>query len=108
MSADVIFTAASDLAAHAGSFPFPIVALDIPDPAPVEPPGMGGVTTLLSWLKWIGYAVVGGAIIVGGILISVSLKRGEGQDALPKIIWPMVGAIVIGGGIGLVSQLAGG
>ena len=35
----------------------------IPDPDPVQPPGTGGVTTLIGWLKWIGYAVVGGAII---------------------------------------------
>ena len=55
---------------------------------------------------WIGYVVVGGAIIVGGILIAVSFRRGEGHDALPKILWPMAGAIVIGGGAALVGILA--
>ena len=47
------------------------------------------------------------ALIVGGILIAVSFRRGEGHDALPKILWPMAGAIVIGGGAALVGILAG-
>lgn len=84
-----------------------LLPMQIPDPDPVRPPGTQGVTTLLAWLKWIGFAVVAGAIIIGGILIAVSLRRGEGQDALPKIIWPMVGAIIIGGGVGMVTGLIG-
>ena len=85
-----------------------LIPLQIPDPGPKQPPGTGGVTTILAWLKWIGFAVVGGAIIVGGILIAVSLQRGEGHHALSKILWPLAGAIVIGGGIGMVSALMGG
>ena len=34
-------------------------------------------------------------------------RRGEGHDALPKILWPMAGAIVIGGGAALIGILAG-
>ncbi|MET2012972.1 hypothetical protein ABXJ56_15620 [Microbacterium chocolatum] len=79
----------------------------IPNPEPVQPPGTEGVTTILAWLKWIGYVVVGGAIIIGGILIAVSFRRGEGHDALPKVLWPMAGAIVIGGGAALIGVLAG-
>ncbi|MFC3690458.1 hypothetical protein [Aquipuribacter hungaricus] len=78
----------------------------IPDPAPAQPPGTEGITTVISWLKWIGYVVVGGAIVIGGILIAVSFRRGEGQDALPKILWPMGGAIVIGAGAAWVSTIA--
>ena len=84
-----------------------VLAGVIPNPDPVQPPGTEGVTTILSWLKWIGYVVVGGAIIVGGILIAVSFRRGEGHDALPKVIWPMAGAIIIGGGAALIGILAG-
>ncbi len=93
------YNAAADTAVH--------IAGVIPDPDPVQPPGTEGVTTILSWLKWIGYVVVGGAIIVGGILIAVNFRRGEGQDAITKIIWPMAGAIVIGGGAALIGILAG-
>lgn len=83
------------------------VPVQIPDPDPVQPPGMEGVTTILSWLKWIGYVVVGGAIIIGGTLIAISVRRGEGNDALPKILWPMAGAIVIGAGAAWITTLAG-
>lgn len=97
---DTLITAANDFAA--------VVPAQIPNPDPVQPPGTGGITTIMAWLKWIGYAVVGGAIIVGGILIAVSFRRGEGHDALPKILWPMAGAIVIGAGAAWIGTIAGG
>lgn len=84
-----------------------LIPLQIPNPDPQRPPGTGGVTTLLAWLKWIGFAVIGGAIIVGGILIGLAFRRGEGHDALPKVLWPCAGAIVIGGGISMVTTLMG-
>ncbi|MCL2090924.1 MAG: hypothetical protein FWH11_06840 [Micrococcales bacterium] len=79
----------------------------LPDPGATQPPGTEGVDTILGWLKWVGYVVVAGAVIVGGIMIAVNLRRGEGQDALPKILWPMAGAIVIGAGISWVSMISG-
>lgn len=82
-----------------------LIPLQIPDPAPVQPPGTGGITTIIGWLKWVGFAVVGGAIIVGGIMIAVSMRHGEGGQSISKILWPMAGAIIIGGGVGLVSAL---
>jgi len=93
-----LVSAAHDLA---GSLPA------LPDPGASQPGGTDGVTTILGWLKWVGYVVVAGAVIVGGIMISVNLRRGEGQDALPKILWPMAGAIVIGAGISWVSTISG-
>ncbi|MDR7184605.1 hypothetical protein J2X85_001628 [Microbacterium trichothecenolyticum] len=84
------------------------LAGSIPDPDPVQPPGTEGAVTVLAWLKWIGYVVVAGAIVVGGILIAVSFRRGEGHDALPKILWPCVGAVVIGAGASIVAALMGG
>lgn len=83
------------------------IAAGIPNPPPEQPPGTDGVTTVLSWLKWIGYVVVAGAIIVGGIYIALQSRRGEGQDAIGRVIWPMAGAIVIGGGVALIGILAG-
>nr|WP_181716184.1 hypothetical protein [Cryobacterium sp.]QJS06040.1 putative membrane protein [Cryobacterium sp.] len=99
MSALEILHAANDFAAA--------LPLQIPDPDPVQPPGTEGVTTILSWLKWIGYVVIGGAIIIGGTLIAISFRRGEGHDALPKILWPMGGAIVIGAGAAWITTLSG-
>lgn len=80
---------------------------DIPNPDATQPDGVEGVTTILGWLKWIGYAVVAGAMIVGGTMIAVSFRRGEGHDALPKVLWPMAGAIVIGSGATWIATIAG-
>ncbi|WP_255248552.1 hypothetical protein [Glutamicibacter sp. BW80] len=82
-------------------------AANIPDPGATKPPGMGGVTTIIGWLKWIGFAVAGAAMVVAGILISVAFKRGEGHDVLPKILWPCLGAVVVGSGISWIALLAG-
>lgn len=97
---DTLLTAVTDFTAA--------VPMQIPDPDPELPPGTEGqVSTVIAWLRGIGFAIIGGALIVGGILIGVSFRRGEGHDALPKILWPMAGAIVVGGAIAWVSFLIG-
>ncbi|MDN5762641.1 MAG: pilin [Microlunatus sp.] len=85
-----------------------VIPMQIPNPDPVQPPGTKGVTTLLSWIKWIGFAVAAGAIVVGGILVAVAMRRGDQGQALTNLIWPFAGVIVISGGIGMVSALMGG
>lgn len=85
-----------------------VIPMQIPNPDPVQPPGTDGVTTLLAWIKWIGFAVAGGAIVVGGILVAVAMRRGDQGQALTNLIWPFAGVIVIAGGIGAISALMGG
>lgn len=83
-----------------------LLPLQIPNPGPEEPPGMKGVTKILSWLKWIGLAVVAAAIIIGGAIIAFNYRqRGDAMSALEKILWPMVGAIVIGSGVAIVGAV---
>lgn len=87
-----------------------VIPLQIPNPDPAPPPGPIGdsVRTLLSWLKWIGFAIAGGAIVVGGIMVAVAIGRGEQGPALTRLLYPFAGVIVIAGGIGAVSALMGG
>lgn len=83
-----------------------LLPMQIPDPKPAQPPGMGGVTKILGWLKWIGLAVVAAAIILGGAIMAFNYRQGrDAMSALEKILWPMVGAIVIGGGVAIVSAV---
>lgn len=78
----------------------------IPNPSAAQPPGMPGVTKILAWLKWIGLAVVAAAIIIGGAIIAFNYRRGgDAMSALEKVLWPMVGAIVIGSGAAIVSAV---
>lgn len=85
-----------------------VIPMQIPDPDPVQPPGTNGITTILAWLKWVGFAIAGGAIVVGGILVAVAMGRGDQGPALTRLIYPFAGVIIIAGGIGAVSALMGG
>ena len=83
----------------------PILAA-VPDPSPIQPPGTGGVNTILGWLMWIGLAVAVGALIAVGILVAVSLRRGEGGHVAGTVMMPLLGAIIIGAAAAIIGFLA--
>lgn len=83
----------------------PVLA-DVPNPSPVQPPGTEGIDTLLGWLMWGGFAVCVGALIAVGILVAISLGRGEGGHVSGKILLPLAGAIIIGAASGVIGLLS--
>ena len=85
-----------------------LVPAQIPDPGPVQPPGTGGFTTVISWVKWIGFALAGAAIVIVAIRMFFSGRRGEGGEHASALGWILGGVILIGGGAGIVSALMGG
>lgn len=84
------------------------VAPMIPNPGPIRPPGLGGFDTIISWAKWIGYALAGVALIIVAIRMFFNARRGEGGEHLGALGWILGGVILIGGGVGLVTTLMGG
>lgn len=90
-------TVATHLQAFAGS---------IPDPAPIQPPGTGGITDLLGWLKWVALAVVVAGLIAAGAMMSIQSRRGEGGEHVARIAYGLGGVIVISAATALVSFLA--
>lgn len=80
----------------------------IPDPGPVQPPGTEGVSTVISWAKWIGYALAAIAVIILGARMLFGGRRGEGGEHAAAIGWILGGIIIIGGGVGIVATLMGG
>lgn len=80
----------------------------IPDPAPVQPPGTEGFTTAISWIKWIGFALAGVAIVFAAIRMFFASRRGEGGEHVGALGWILGGVILIGAGAGLVGALMGG
>ncbi|MCD2444328.1 hypothetical protein LQ757_18765 [Agromyces sp. SYSU K20354] len=85
------------------------LAADLPDPAPVQPPGTDGLITIMGWLKWVGFFAAIAALIIGAIMIMFATNRGEGmQDALMRIGRPILAVIVIAASTGLVGLLMGG
>ncbi|MGA7207021.1 MAG: hypothetical protein WBX27_20610 [Specibacter sp.] len=80
----------------------------IPDPAPVQPPGTQGFTTALAWIKWIGFALAGVALVIVAIRMFFASRRGEGGEHVGALGWILGGVILIGAGAGLVGALMGG
>lgn len=84
-----------------------ILPASIPDPAPVQPPGTGGVSVGLSWLKWIGLALAIVAIIIVAIRMFFGSRRGEGGEHAGALGWVLGGVILIGAGGAIVTTLMG-
>ncbi|MHB9004714.1 MAG: hypothetical protein ACYC6C_11745 [Coriobacteriia bacterium] len=84
-----------------------LLPAQIPNPDPVQPPGTEGVTTVMSWAKWIGFALAGIAIIIVAVRMFFNSRRGEGGEHAGALGWILGGVILIGGGVGLVTALMG-
>lgn len=75
----------------------------LPDPDPVQPPGTEGLTTLLSWVKWIGLAVCVLGLIAAGTMMAIQSRRGEGGEHAGKIGMALGGVIIISAATSLVG-----
>lgn len=89
------------------------LADDIPNPGPKTPDKLTGARdTLLGWLKWGGYSIAAGSIILSGIKMLWGSGGGRGAttaaDAAVEIPWKVLGVALISGGAALLSQFVGG
>ena len=82
------------------------ITTGIPDPAPVQPPGTDGLSTILGWVKWVALAVCVMGLIVAGALMAVQSRRGEGGEHVGKIGMALGGVVVISAAASLVGFLA--
>lgn len=84
-----------------------IVPMDLPDPAPVQPPGTSAFTDLMGWAKWVGLAVCILGLIAAGAMMAIQSRRGEGGEHVGRIGMSLAGVIVIGAAAALVGFLSG-
>jgi hypothetical protein len=82
-----------------------IPGVDLPNPPAVQPPGTGGLVTLLSWLKWGGFAAAIAGIIAGAIMMMISSRRGEGGEHGKQIGIVLIAVILVGASTGLVGAM---
>lgn len=78
----------------------------IPDPKPVQPPGMEGLLDILGWAKWIALAICVVGLIAAGALMSINSRRGEGGEHAGKIGMALGGVVVISAATSMVGFLA--
>lgn len=99
-------TTISTLSTLAGDV-LPGIVSALPDPAPQQPPGTEGITTILGWAKWVGLVAAILAFIFAGIMMMFKSRRGEGGENVATLGWVTAGIIVVGSATALVGFLSG-
>ena len=79
----------------------------LPNPDPIQPPGTAGFTMLMGWAKWVALAVCILGLFIGGAMMAIQSRRGEGGEHAGKIGMVLVGVIVISAASSLVGFLMG-
>ena len=93
----------SDLITAAGSF-----GAVVPDPGPGGmPPGFEAFTTVMGWAKWVGLGVAVVGLIILGVTMTVSARRGEGGEIGGWLGLLLVGVIIVSAAFTIVGFLMG-
>ncbi|CEG87471.1 Hypothetical membrane protein [Propionibacterium freudenreichii] len=82
-----------------------LLPLQVPNPAPVQPPGTQGFTSIMGWAKWVALAVCILGLFSAGALMAIQSRRGEGGEHVGKIGMALGGVIVISAAASLVGFL---
>ena len=82
------------------------VLSDIPNPAPLPPPGVEqAVGVVFGYGKWIAYAVCGLAAIAAGARCAIEVRQhGGSSEAARQLLMSLVGAGIVSGAVALVSR----
>lgn len=84
---------------------FSSIVASVPNPSGEQPPGMGNINTLLDWAFWLGLVACVAGLIVGGALMAIQSRRGEGSEHAGRIAFACIGAIIIGAAGMLIGAL---
>lgn len=90
-------TAANDFAA--------VASMQLPNPAPVQPPGTNGLIVFMGWAKWVALAVCGLGIVAAGAMMAINSRRGEGSEHAGRLFGALAGVVVIGAAFSIVGFL---
>ena len=82
-----------------------MAVMALPDPAPIQPPGTAGLTSIMGWAKWIALAVCILGLIAAGAMMAINSRRGEGSEHVGRIGSALCGVILISAAGGLVGFL---
>jgi hypothetical protein len=101
MSVLALSTDLLTLAAHAAP-------MAVPDPGQGDmPPGFEAFTTVMGWAKWVGLGVAVVGLILLGVSMTVSARRGEGGEIGGWLGRLLVGVIIISAAFTIVGFLMG-
>ena len=72
-----------------------------------EPPGFGGITTVLGWAAWFVTAACVLGIIIVAIKLAIAHRRGEGGEAAGQLGWVAFAALLGSAAGPLVNGIPG-
>lgn len=96
-----LLASATSAAVHAS-----VAFAAIPNPTTQEPPGFGGVMSILGWAKWAALAVCVVALIAVGALMALPSRRSEGGEHAGNVGKVLLGVVTISAAASLVGFLA--
>lgn len=73
----------------------------------VAPSDMSQMTSILSWVKWIGFVVAAISLILAAVRFAVTAHRGEGAQLTSRIMMVLFGVAFIGASSGIVGSVMG-
>lgn len=82
-----------------------VLADDIPNPDPKQPPGTEAISDIMGWAKWVALAVCLLGLIAAGALMAIQSHRGEGGEHVGRIGKALAGVIIISAAGALVGFL---
>ncbi|WP_216363758.1 hypothetical protein [Subtercola boreus] len=86
----------------------PAFLADVPNPGSgTMPPGFEAFTTIMGWAKWLGLGVAVVGLIILGVTMTVSARRGEGGEIGGWLGRLLVGVIIISAAFTIVGFLMG-
>ncbi len=83
-----------------------VLPVQIPNPAPVAPPGADKFIQVMAWAKWVALAIAVIGLIGAGAMMTINSRRGEGSEHAGKIGAVLAGVIVIGAAGAIVGFIA--
>jgi uncharacterized membrane protein len=85
-----------------------LLAGGVPDPgAGTMPPGFGAFTTVMGWAKWVGLGIAVVGLIMLGVSLTISARRGEGGEIGGWLGRLLIGVIIISAAFTIVGFLVG-
>lgn len=84
---------------------WPLLPLEIPNPAPAMPPGFDKFVSVMAWVKWIALIALVVILIATGVMMAVDRQGGtEYMTKLGKIV---IAAIIVTAAVAIVGFMAG-
>lgn len=84
-----------------------LLPLQIPNPAPIQPPGTEGLLVIMGWGKWVALGICILSLFATGALMGFHSRRGEGSEHVSRIGSALSGVTLISAAASLVGFLSG-